>query len=191
MIHAACWAHARRKFVDALKLNPQDARAAQMVARLDALFAIDAEARAHGLDHAARQALRHEQARPLLDVIQQEVERVRTEALPASALGKAAQYTLGLWPKLVRFLAHAELELSTNWAENSMRGVALGRKNWIHIGSVAAGPRVAAILSVMESGRRLDLRVRDYLGAVLPGLASQTLPQLADLTPAAWAARPR
>ena len=138
MIHAACWAHARRKFVDALKLHPQDAQAAQMVARLDALFAIDAEARAHGLDHAARQALRQQWARPLLDVIRQEVERVRTAALPASALGKAAQYTLGLWPKLTRFLEHAELELSTNLAENSMRGVALGRKNWIHIGSAQA-----------------------------------------------------
>ena len=60
-----------------------------------------------------------------------------------------------------------------------------------HVGSEKAGPKVAAILSVIESCRRLELPVREYLGAVLPGLASQTLPQLADLTPAAWAARPR
>lgn len=65
------------------------------------------------------------------------------------------------------------------------------RKNWIHIETAPAGPRVAAILSVMESCRRLDLPVREYLGAVLPGLASRTLPQLAELTPAAWAARQR
>jgi transposase len=191
MVHAACWAHARRKFVDALKLNPQDGQAAQMVARMDALFAVDAEARARGLDQAGRLALRQEQARPLLERLRQDLERVRTQALPASALGKAAHYTLGLWPKLIRFLEHAELELSNNLAENSMRGVAVGRKNWIHIGSAQAGPRVAAILSVIESCRRLRIPVRDYLGAVLPGLASRTLPQLAQLTPAAWASRPR
>lgn len=185
LVHAVCWAHARRKFVDALKLNAQDAMAAQIVSRMDALFAIDAEARRRNLTHEARQALRLERARPVLDLLRPEVERARTQALPSSALGKAAQYTLGLWPKLTRFLAHAELELSTNLAENSMRGVAVGRKNWIHIGSAPAGPRVAAILSVVESCRRLQLPVRDYLADVLPGLADRSLPQLAALTPAA------
>jgi transposase len=190
MVHAACWTHARRKFVDALKLNASDVQAAQMVARMDALFAIDAEARARGLDQTERLVLRQEQARPVLEALRPEVERVRMQALPSSALAKAAQYALGLWPKLTRFLEYAELELSNNLAENSMRGVAVGRKNWIHIGSAQAGPRVAAILSVMESCRRLQIPVRDYLGEVLPGLASRTLPQLAQLTPAAWAARP-
>ena len=191
MVHAACWAHARRKFVDALKLHPEDAPAAHMVARMDALFAVDAEARRRGLTVAERLALRQEQSRPLLETLRQDLERVRTHALPASALGKAAQYALGLWPKLIRFLEHGELELSNNRAENSMRGVAVGRKNWIHIGSAQAGPKVAAILSVMESCRRLQIPVREYLGEVLPGLASRTLPQLAQLTPAVWAARPR
>ena len=72
-----------------------------------------------------------------------------------------------------------------------MRGVALGRKNWIHIGSPQAGPKVAAILSVVESCRRLDIPVREYLGAVLPGLAEMNIQRLAELTPAAWAARNR
>jgi hypothetical protein len=160
-----------------------------IVSRMDALFAIDADARARGLDQAARQALRHERARPLLDVLRQQVERARTQALPSSALAKAAQYTLGLWPKLVCFLDYAELELSNNLAENAMRGIAVGRKNWIHIGSAPAGPRVAAILSIIESCRRLHIPVRDYLSAVLPGLASRTVSQLATLTPATWAAR--
>jgi transposase len=191
MVHAACWTHARRKFVDALKLNASDAEVAQMVARIDALFGIDAEARARGLDQAGRLALRQEQARPVLAALRQELERVRRQALPSSVLGKAAQYTLSLWPKLIRFLEYAELELSNNLAENAMRGVAVGRKNWIHIGSAQAGPRVAAILSVVESCRRLRIPVRDYLGEVLPGLASRTLPQLVQLTPVSWAARHR
>jgi transposase len=72
-----------------------------------------------------------------------------------------------------------------------MRGVALGRKNWIHIGSPQAGPKVAAILSVVETCRRLEIPVRKYLGAVLPGLAEVSIQKLAELTPAAWAARNR
>ena len=67
-----------------------------------------------------------------------------------------------------------------------MRPVVLGRKNWIHIGSPAAGPKVASILSVVESCRRLKLPVRDYLAAVLPGLADLQIRRLPDLTPAAW-----
>ena len=70
-----------------------------------------------------------------------------------------------------------------------MRPVALGRKNWIHIGSLQAGPKVAAILSVAESCRRLKLPVRDYLAAVLPGFADLPIRRLPGLTPAAWVAR--
>lgn len=86
-----------------------------------------------------------------------------------------------------RFLEHPELELSTNLAENSMRPVALGRKNWIHIGSPQAGPKVAAILSIVESCRRLKISVRNYLAAVLPGLADVRIQLLPELNPSALA----
>jgi hypothetical protein len=71
----------------------------------------------------------------------------------------------------------------------SMRPVALGQKNWIHIGSPQAGPKVAAILSVVESCRRLKLPVRDYLAAVLPGFADLPIQRLPSLTPATWVAQ--
>jgi hypothetical protein len=109
--------------------------------------------------------------------------------MPASALAKASHYTLALWKKLTRFLEYPELELSNNLAENSMRPVALGRKNWIHIGSQIAGPKVAAILSILETCRRLNISARDYLAAILPGLADVSVHRLAELTPPAWAAR--
>ncbi|PYX53824.1 MAG: hypothetical protein DMG76_24065 [Acidobacteria bacterium] len=80
-----------------------------------------------------------------------------------------------LWEKLNQFLEYPELALSNNLAENSMRPVAIGRKNWIHVGSPQAGPKIAAILSVVESCRRLKLSVRDYLAAVLPGLADRPI----------------
>ena len=81
------------------------------------------------------------------------------------------------------------LELSNNLAENAMRPVALGRRNWIHIGNEEAGPRVAAIVSIVETCRRLKIPVRDYLGSVLPGLGDFPINRIAELTPAAWATR--
>jgi len=189
MVHVCCWAHARRKFHEAVKLSPQDKVAIGLVAQIDELFAIDARARAENFDHAARHALRQQQARPLLELLKPRIEAVGAQVPPSSALGKAVTYTLALWPKLTRFLKHPEVELSNNLAENSMRPVALGRKNWIHVGSPQAGPKVAAILSIVESCRRLKIPLRDYLGAVLPGLADISIQRLAELTPAAWAAR--
>jgi transposase len=189
LVHAGCWAHSRRKFFDAVKLNPNDAVATRIVKRIDELFGIDALAREEKLDHAARHVLRLERAQPLVGIIRGEVEAARDASLPSSGLGKAAYYTLSQWRKLTRFLEHPELELSNNLAENSMRPVALGRKNWIHIGSRQAGPKVAAILSIMETCRRMKIAIRDYLAAVLPGIADVSIQRLADLTPAAWAAR--
>jgi len=83
-------------------------------------------------------------------------------------------------------LDHAEVELSNNVAENSMRPVALGRKNWLHVGSAKSGPKVAAILSVVESCRRLGVPVKQYLLAVLPGMNQRKLSEVAVLTPARW-----
>jgi len=189
VVHAGCWAHARRKFFDAVQLNPDDAAAARIVKRIDELFAIDALAREQKLDRAARHVMRLERAKPLVEIIRGEVEAARDACLPSSALGKAAHYTLAQWKKLTRFLEHPELELSNNLAENSMRPVVLGRKNWIHVGSQKAGPKVAAILSIVESCRRMKIPIRDYLAAVLPGIADVSIQHLAVLTPAAWAAR--
>jgi hypothetical protein len=143
------------------------------------------------MDYAARHSLRQGRSVPLLDIIQEEMKAAQAAALPSSALGKAVSYALSLWYKLTRFLEHPELELSNNLAENSMRGVALGRKNWIHVGSEQAGPKVAAILSVLESCRRLNLPVREYLASVLPGLAKLPVQRVGQYTPAAWAARSR
>lgn len=191
MVHAGCWAHARRGLFEAHELAPGETVAKAIVERIDDLFAIDRAARESGYDRAARHRLRAEHAPKLLKEIKEQLEAAQQQALPASKLGKAVAYTLGQWPRLESFLKYPEVELSNNLAENSMRGVAIGRKNWIHIGSPAAGPRVAAILSVTESCRRLGIPVRQYLNALLPGLAAIRIQKLADLTPAAWAARSR
>ena len=87
---------------------------------------------------------------------------------------------------MIEFLDHAEIELSNNLAENPMRPVAVGRRDRVHVGSIDAGPRVAAILSVVETCRRLGVPVREYLANVLSGLADRKASELADLTPMAW-----
>jgi len=186
LVHVGCWAHARRKFVDAVKVNPQDAAAVAMVTRMDALFLIDRDARRRALSAGERQAQRRAYAEEWLKEIRESCLTLSHEVLPKSALGQAAAYTLNMWTKLRRCFDHAEVELSNNLAENSMRPVALGRKNWLHVGSPQAGPKVAAILSVVESCRRLGVPVKEYLSAVLPGLNRRTLSEAANLTPARW-----
>jgi hypothetical protein len=143
------------------------------------------------MDHAARHALRWQNAPPLFDQLRAQILTMSNSVLPRSAAGKACSYTLALWQKLTRFMEHPELELSNNLAENSMRPVSLGRKNWIHIGSQQAGPRVTAILSIVESCRRLKIPVRGYLAEILPGLANKSIQRVAEVTPAAWAANHR
>ncbi len=94
----------QRKFVDAVKLNPQDLAATRIVKLMNDLFAIDAEAREKNMDHAARHGLRLEKAPALLDTIRGQVLEAQKNALPQNATGKAANYTLALWSKLTRFL---------------------------------------------------------------------------------------
>ena len=187
LVHVGCWAHARRKFVDAVKVNREDAAAVQMVMRMDALFLVDRDARAKQMTIQERLASRREHAEIWAEEIRQQCAKLASTVLPKSALGKAVSYTLSQWPKLRRCFDYAEVELSNNLAENSMRPVALGRKNWLHVGSAKAGPKVAAILSIVESCRRLGAPLRDYLLAVLPGLDSRKLSEIAHLTPSRWA----
>jgi transposase len=188
LVHVGCWAHARRKFVDAVKVNPKDAEAIKMVTRMDALFVVDRHARQQQLSVEDRLVLRRGHADSWATEIYDQCVSLRKTALPKGALGQAVTYTFNMWPKLRRCFDYAEVELSNNLAENSMRPVALGRKNWLHVGSPQSGPKVAAILSVVESCRRLGLPVKSYLQAVLPGMARRNLFDLPHLTPARWAA---
>jgi transposase len=188
LVHVGCWAHARRKFVDAVKVNPDESAAIQMVTRMDALFLVDREARKQQMTVEERLALRRQHAEQWADEIRTQCLKLLPSVLPKSALGKVVGYTLNMWPKLRRVFDYAEVELSNNLAENSMRPIALGRKNWLHVGSTKAGPKVAAILSVVESCRRLHVPLSEYLLDVLPSLDSRKLSEVARLTPTNWSA---
>ena len=194
LIHACCLAHARRGFIDAIKVQTKahatDAKLERVVALMDDLFAIDRQAREQKLSLDDRHALRQERAPALLSELHALLSEMKTSGLilPQSIAGKAINYTLNRWVELTQFMNHPVLELSTNWAENSMRPIAIGRKNWLHLGSKEAGPKIAAIFSIVESCRKLDVPIRKYLADVLPGLADRSIQSLAELTPAAYAA---
>ena len=111
--------------------------------------------------------------------------------LPGSQIAKACDYALRLWDRLEVFLANGAVEADTNLAENAMRPVALGRKNWRHIGDEKAGAKIAAILSVLATCERLGRDAREYLTAVLPRLSQATTGQAPSLTPQAWQQNPQ
>ena len=133
LIHACCLAHARRGFIDAIKVQTKahaaDAKLERVVALMDDLFAIDRQAREQKLSLDDRHRLRQERAPALLDELHALLLEMKTSGLilPQSVAGKAINYTLKRWVELTRFLDHPVIELSTNWAENSMRPVAIVR----------------------------------------------------------------
>jgi transposase len=167
-----------------------DVRIERVVALMDDLFAIDRQAREQNLSLADRYTLRQERAPALLDELHALLVAMEASCavLPQSIAGNAINYTLKRWVELTQFMHHPAIELSTNWAENSMRPIALGRRNWLHLGSKEAGPKIATIFSIVESCRKLDVPIRQYLAQVLPGLADRSIQELAQLTPAAYAA---
>jgi transposase len=195
MIHACCLAHSRRKFIEAIKVQSKakatDAKLERVVALMDNLFAIDREAREQKLSLDDRHALRQERAPAILAELHALLLAMQASGtiLPKSIAGNAINYTLKRWVELTQFLHHPVIELSTNWAENSMRPIAIGRKNWLHLGSKEAGPKIAALFSIVESCRKLGVPIRQYLADTLPGLADRSIQSLAELTPTIYAAK--
>ena len=188
LVHAACLAHVRRKFHDQLKLDPQNAQAKAILGIIAAIADVEEQARQARLDAPARLALRKEQSAPLMQSLQEKIQEVKSRVLPSSVLGKACNYALGQWKRLERFLEYGELEVDNNWCENGMRNVVLGRKNWMHIGSEKAGPKIAALQSVLETCKRNGINVREYLLDVAPRLADWPVKRVGELTPLRWKA---
>lgn len=186
MIHAGCWAHVRRKFHDAHKLDPANVAARDILERIGRLYQIERQAREQKLSVEARLQLRQEQSVVEVKQLTARIQSIRTAVLPGSQMAKACDYALRIWTRLEVFLTHGQVELDTNLAENAMRPVALGRKNWLHIGDEKAGPKIAAILSMLATCQRLGIPARDYLLAVLPKLGATSTADVKHLTPQAW-----
>ena len=189
IVHAGCMAHMRRGFVDAIKLSPGNACAGAIVARIAQLYAVEQRAREAAMSAEQRQRLRQTESAPVLQIIKKQIVDLRRDVLPQSAFGKACHYALAQWSRIEVYVDHGAVEIDNNRCENAMRPVALGRKNWLHIGSEEAGPRIAAISSVIETCRRLKINVREYQLDVLPRIPTWPAKRVAELTPMAWAAQ--
>lgn len=191
--YAACMTHVRREFQKAHLLQKLDPRPLEILGRIGQLYRVEAQAREQGLGPLERLALRQEQSQQVFEELGQRILALRkdVDVLPASQLGKACNYAIGLWDRLGVFLREGQVEVDNNWCENAIRPLAVGRKNWLHIGSEQAGPLIAAIASIFETCRRLDINPREYLLDVLPRIADWPARRIAELSPASWkTARP-
>lgn len=186
MVYAGCMAHVRRGFVEAAKLAPQNPLPREIVEHIGQLYAVEEQARQAGLTPAQRQALRQDQSAPIMKALQTRLVEIRQQIPPGGKLAQACDYALGQWSRLETFLTNGLVEIDNNWCEGAMRPLALGRKNWLHLGSPEAGPKVAAIASIVETCRRLEINLRAYLKDILPKLGDWPSHRVAELTPTAW-----
>ena len=188
IVYAGCMSHARREFVDAAKVAPHDPLPAEVIARLGELYAVEREARQAALGPEDRRKLRQTRSVPVMALLKERLVAIRQALAPGGTLAKACDYALGQWSRLEEYLRDGRLEIDNNWCEGAIRPLALGRKNWLHIGSEQAGPKVAAIASIVETCRRLDIHLREYLNDVLPRLGEWPINRVAELTPTVWKA---
>ena len=177
-----CWAHARRRFVEALMT---DAKAALMVARIQQLYQV--EHAGADFDPEARRVLRHEQSVPLLTQIDGVRQDLARTVLPKSPLGAAVRYLTNQWTVLQRFVEDGRLAIDNNRAENQLRVVAVGRKNWLVAGSFEGARRAALLYSLVQSCKLVDVSPFDYLKDVLLRAATHPQRLIGQLTPKGWA----
>jgi transposase len=180
---AACWAHVRRKFVDAFKLSAcADARHA--IDDIRQLYAI--ERTAQSMSDEQRCALRQEKAVPLIDSFFKWLEERQFKVLPLSPMGKAVTYALNLRAQLRVYLDHGFVGIDNNPVERALRPVVVGRKNWMFAGNEAGGRAAAVFYSLIESAKRHSLNVADYLEDVIRRLPSHPKSRIHELLPDQW-----
>jgi len=186
IIYVGCLTHARRGFVDASKAKPNDPLPQEVVKLFAPLYAVEQEARTAGMSFENRKALRQAKSAPLMAALKERILQIRQQIPPGGKLAQACDYTLKQWSRLEEYLNDGQVEIDNNWCEGAIRPLTLGRKNWLHIGSEQAGPKVAAIASIVETCRRLGINLRAYLSDVLPKLGQWPINRVAELTPTAW-----
>lgn len=184
---AACWAHARRKFIEAAEGSPQ--HAGWMLLQIQHLYRIEKQLRQSKAGPQERQAVRASQSRMITDRIHKAITRLKLSRrhLPQSAMGKAIDYALTMWPMLTVYLKDGRVEIDNNPVENAIRPTAIGKKNWLFIGEAEAGQRSAILFTLIEACRSRGIDPQTYLREVLTKLPTLTNQQIKDVTPAAWA----
>jgi len=179
-----CWAHARRKFFDAAKLQPKGktGRPDQALALIGKLYQV--ERRARDMDPEARHALRQEQARLIVDKLGAWLDKTLPQVPPKTALGAALHYLKQQWPRLVRYLDDGRWPIDNNAIENAIRPFAVGRKNWLFSRTQAGARASANLYSLIESAKGHGLEPYAYLHYVFKELPlAETIEDIDALLP--------
>ena len=180
-----CMAHARRKFHD-LWIHHTSPLGEQALKFFVKLYEVEREVRELGADE--RQAIRLEKTKPIADALHQWLTQQRQKVPDGSATAKAIDYSLNRWEALMRFINDGALPIDNNWVENQIRPIAIGRSNWLFAGSLRAGKRGAAIMSLVQSARLNGHDPYAYLRDVLERLPTQPASRTDELLPHRWRA---
>lgn len=180
---AGCMAHARRKFFE-LHANHQSLIAGEALEFFGQLYGVEREVAE--LDDEARWRIRQEKAKPILDLLHRWLTTHRQQVPNGSSIAKAIDYSLKRWAALSHYVNHAQVPIDNNWVENRIRPIAIGRNNWLFAGSLRAGQRAAAVMSLIQSAKLNGIDPLAYLKDVLNRLPTQPASKVAELLPHRW-----
>jgi len=177
----ACMAHARRKFEHAQENDP--ALATEALLMFGRLYEVERDAREQGLDADAIKLLRQEKSVPILIEMEKWLNDHLNKVLPKSAIGQAIAYTLTLWPRLVQYVDDGRFYIDNNLIENSIRPVALGRKNYMFAGSHDAAQQAATVYSLLATCKINNIEPFEWLSNTLSAISEYPANQLHKLLP--------
>ena len=180
----ACMAHVRRKFVD-VQQSQGSAIAEEAIMRIAALYAVEKEARGSSPEERVR--LRQLKAKPVLDDLEQWLGRQLARISGKTPLAEAIRYALTRIKRLRPYLDHGFLELDNNTAERSMRGIAIGRKNWLFAGSERGGRSAAIVYTLIETAKLNGIDPQAWLTDTLGRIADHKITRLDELMPWSYA----
>lgn len=182
--HLACFSHLRRPFFHALE--GREKRAERYLLAINRLFRIERLAKRFRLDEPTRQKLRQRRSQPLFQQLLEWAQADVTTATPKTEYMDGLQYLLHHQSALAACLTEAQAEISNNGAENSIRPLKLGLKNWLAVGHPSAGPRLAALFTLVENCRQAGIDPEAYLIDVIARLPDHPAKDLPSLSPWRW-----
>jgi transposase len=190
VVEAACWAHARRPWWDLYQSSGRapDSLAAQALRRIKALYEIEAQIRGQPPDHRREQ--RRARAGPLLEDMHEWLTGLLGRVSAKSEIAQAIGYSLVRWTALTRYVDDGRIEIDNSAAERALRGVALGRNNYLFMGSDAGGERAAAMYSLVETAKLNGLDPQAYLREVFARIAEHPINRIEQLLPWNISAKP-
>jgi len=176
-----CMAHARRKFDEARENDPERAR--YVLEKMQDLYTVERRAREEQMDYEARKKLRQKESLPVMQELKAWLREQQTDVLPKSVIGKAITYILGMWKRLERYVEDGSREIDNNLIENSIRPVALGRKNYLFAGSHEGAKQAAMLYSFLGTCKINNVEPFQWLKETLSAIPDYSIQNLEELLP--------